>query len=796
MAAPQSNLALPVNDAHPTGIHQVTIRLNPYRIARILEEDKLVNFINIVHELCQIWGGGQIPIVPTTQNTIPEVYQAALINSAVDEVEKPAMPNPENDSFISISSEKEKFTDQFLYSLFGYNSQNKWLPVSTTQLDTKDPWLPIYAACLGQLPANPSWDLLKGNRLEQTLTFDDFLTVKREKAKGSIDDLIQRMTQHQTISPRQLTLFQLSSNDRRFESLFPEPSILPKDGVISISHRRLFIVVCSESTADWALLWNLVGATDGTFLGAVGVPHSEFNQDFIDQLLSLSKTNHQIRVSEFIVTSATYSSEDLKTQLSLTSESEYQKLRFSDIENTLQFGPTADQTRIDTALFENGSGIITPSLPGADTEVYSKSLLNTQTLMSLSIEISGWNLPRNLRLGNHHYMIIDGRIRSLVRIHNRTEPYRIIVPSRQALLESSLLRQNLRPTESEPGKVVRLLLERMGGIHEVINLLHRPLLELFDEMASKQGINWYKQKSASQGENKTPGSDAVAEHFDDMSHFSFAAFKKVFSNKSKSTQYWLHWAEKKGLIIKGFVISCENCDTDQWLAVNGLKFPAICNGCGTENTTPFTDKVTLNFSYKLSELMRRVYRCDAMGHMLAAYYFLHVLTQRKLVGWHPGLELRCDESTDPIGEVDFLLFDNENQKIPVEVKKSHRGVTDRELNKLEELRKLLNSKWSALVICEYAQNVRDQDLRTLIVRNVDGSYKRIVLTFDQILNLTPVWAFQEDPFKLEVLDSDAINKRETEFVDRLYLASQDSKQPFHEYILLKTAEEPYGLTDF
>lgn len=791
----RSKINLPINDSRPSGIHSVSVRYHPSRVARRLDSKSSNSFLTILGELCQTWGGGQIPIIPTEDGDIPIYYREVIKNSAIDNIESPPKVGQALSDESRFFQPSGNFVDQFIFSLFGYGAQENWVPVDSPELAESDPWFEIYAACMGILPKTPNRNLLYGNRLDPSLKFEDFLSIERPKTKGSIEDLIERMCQPGKMLPRWLTLFQLSSRDQRSEPLIPEPPVLPEAEDSSPMSRRLVIVVCSQSPNDLALLWNLVGASGGNQLRAVGIPSDELCWDEVVRLIESAIRNGRLSPrTEFVFTSSTHTPEELEKSLSAPDSSDY-KLRFVSPSEVLSFGPTASQNRLDSVLFQEGAGVVIPSISGAFPEVYSKPLLNGSTLMRTTIEVDGWALPKNLRIVDHDRGIIDGKLHSWSAIDRRSNPMQFTVPSRLTLLRASTIRRNLTFRESEPGKAARLLVERMGGIREVSYLLHAPLLQLLDEMASKQGINWFKQRVGAAGAESI-GDKLVAENIDDLPNVSFAKFKAAFNQKGKSTKYWLYWAEQKGLITKGTTIYCGHCGAKEWVAVNGLNLPTSCKGCGSRIEMPFSDHVNMSFTYKLSELMRRVYRNDAMGHVLAAHFFSIALGERKLTGWHPGLEFYKNGNANPIGETDVLLHSQQGQMIPVEVKRSAGGVTEGEIEKLDFMKDQLGANWSALAICGYAIELEAGILSDSIDTYEDGSYKRMVLTYDRLLDPSPVWIMQSDPFELTPLADDDIERREAKFLDFIFRSSQVQEQPYFEWSLLRSAEENDGIDDF
>lgn len=163
-------------------------------------------------------------------------------------------------------------------------------------------------------------------------------------------------------------------------------------------------------------------------------------------------------------------------------------------------------------------------------------------------------------------------------------------------------------------------LGRYGGLSYVSLLAHAPLLDLLEQMSARHGFGWYKERLRSQHEEADPTA-AVPSSADDLPEKVFPDFKRALGNSDRAAKYWLLWAERSGLVIKGLDLLCVKCRAKQWIPVGAFAPPIICRGCGEGMETPFGDRPTVNFTYRVSERLRRVYEQDAMGHLLVAHYF-------------------------------------------------------------------------------------------------------------------------------------------------------------------------------
>jgi hypothetical protein len=384
------------------------------------------------------------------------------------------------------------------------------------------------------------------------------------------------------------------------------------------------------------------------------------------------------------------------------------------------------------------------------------------------------------------------RTSSRLRARSRTQVQQVEWPSTSLIARSIARRRELDLVESEPGRACRVLLSGMKDLFHVSFLAHAPLLDLLEQMAARHGFGWYKQRLRTLNEDADPTA-AVPSTTDDLPDKAFNEFKRMLGNNERAAKYWLLWAERAGLVIKGLPLQCLMCRAKQWIPISAFAPPIICRGCGEAMNEPFGDRPTVNFTYRLSERLRRVYEQDAMGHLLVAHYFDSLLSGGKsgrLVGLHPGMEVRPAEKASVVGEADVLMLTRHGEFIPVEVKRRAAGLTADEISKLDVLATALSSPWSAIAACEYAATA-EVDLGPSVLRNeADGTYKRMVLTYDQLLKPMLIWSMGSDPFALTVLSPEDIEKREQSFVESLARRSDDEPASMFEYEMLRKRTPP------
>ncbi|MGH2549623.1 MAG: hypothetical protein ACRDHN_09545, partial [Thermomicrobiales bacterium] len=266
-------------------------------------------------------------------------------------------------------------------------------------------------------------------------------------------------------------------------------------------------------------------------------------------------------------------------------------------------------------------------------------------------------------------------------------------PSRSATANSLASIRGVKLEESAPGIAARILSEMLGGIANADMLCHAPLLSLLESMAARQGFAWYKERLRKVG-MVADLQEAVGASIDELPEKSFHDFKRVFGNNDAATKYWLSWAERSSVVIKGFPIQFNRCGAKQWIPIGNFAPPITCRGCATVINFPFGDRAMIDFKYRLSEQARRVYEVDAMGHLLVARFFESIFglgAASELIVSHPGVRVLPSEGSAEIGEADLLMLMRAGEFVPIEVKRTAAGLTDAELEKLGTLARALQS---------------------------------------------------------------------------------------------------------
>lgn len=789
-----------LDDDRLNGPHEVRVSFRPERVGVPICAGAVDDAIAAIEAQCQVWGGATSPLIPLAPDgDVPDAYASILRGAAVDRIlgldiftlgsGGPLRPKPPGD-------EREWWGSQFVPALLDYRRQDSYAVLEVAELSADDPWRPIYAACLGRWPDTPTRGLLLAGSLKPELKFEDFVKVERVQVSGSLDDLLTRLSNDRRVSPRQLSMLHLAYGNSGSRSFRVTPNVLSTPGFDRYDAGPNVIVVCSPgSLDDLALLWNLRGAQGDGHVLPIGIPVDAVTPATIQALVRhnrIARSGMPHRVA--YVTSASVSTDIISERLGPMLEGEKPQIAVRGLSAMLGFGRPGGWHRDDVLVWHDGRARLTPLPTNSHVEFFQRGSVNDLTNVVYDLAVPSNPFPRvdDVRVDRLSWTFVSGHRTSYnIGVRSRTQVEQVEWPSTSLIARSIVRRRNLDLVESEPGRACRVLLSGMKDLGYVSLLTHAPLLDLLEQMAARHGFGWYKQRLRALNEDADPTS-AVPTTSDDLPDKAFNEFKKVFGNNDRATRFWLLWAERAGLIIKGIPLQCVKCLAKQWIPVGAFSPPIVCRGCGEGMDEPFGDRPTVNFTYRLSERMRRVYEHDAMGHLLVAHYFDSLLSVGKsgrLVGLHAGMEVTPSDGPTVIGEADVLLLTRDGEFIPVEVKRRAAGLTAAEIEKLDNLATALQAPWSAVAACEYA-NTAEVGLEASVDRNADGSYKRMALTYDQLLKPRLSWAMGSDPFRFSALSLEEVETREKEFVDRLARGSTDEAESMFEYEMLRPYVPP------
>ena len=775
-----------LDDEALDGVHEARVTVRLSRDASAIQPDAN-RFMAEVERLCSLWGGAVTPIISiNAEGALSHLYAKKIPGSAIDGAEG-LHPHELFDlasATITRDPNREAFWEQLALPLLKYKKQDTYAALEIVRLDPADPWRLIYAACLGT--ASDSFDsaILRRSGHSPQLRMQDFVNVETVSTTGSLTDLLGRLTGQDRISPRVVSMVHLAYGGSGSTQLRSGKKVLPEPWFPSYDAGPNIVVVCSPGDVEDAmLLWNLRGAHGDYRAAPIGLPLAEASASSINQLNqhpNLSRNGFSAR--SLYVTSASIPVEQLEA---LFGQSETFQVASPD--KLLTFG-TFGWSRDEVMVWSNGRSQFVPLPVERHKDVFENLALNSSVYYRVDLAVADAPFPvgDDVRIDGFDGDIYAGSKTTWGMSRILSEVRQVTWPSRLLISRAVAARRGADLAESEPGRAAVVAIESLDGLGYVGNLAHAPLLKMLEEMAARHGFGWYKQRMRNVGASADP-SEAVGPSVDELPERSFSEFKKALGNSEKATRNWLAWAEKSGMIVKGFPLQCELCQAKQWLPVEAFSPPLICRGCAQEISMPFGNRHIVEFKFRLSERLRRVYENDAMGHLLTAHFFDSVMRGR-LIGLHPGMEVRKIGATQVVGEADVLVLTRAAELIPIEVKRSSTGITAPELAKLDALVSALESPWSAVAACQYS-NEMDSDFSEHEERDQEGYYRRIALSYDRLLDPHLVWTLAGDPFAWTPLTADQIAERQKTFVKRFENWDADRGQKWTDEVMLKNPAE-------
>lgn len=787
-------MAVFLDDERLSGPHVARLSARPQRMALPIGVNGPMNFEDIIQLECQIWGGAANVILPVADDgSIPEMYRAILTGSQIDGV-KGLGYNPEMSlsDAVDLNYSREVDRDQLAVGLLPYKPTGKQPLVEVANLSKNDPWCEIYLACLGKLPEQIDPDIVRTGNWRQDINFSDFVEIQNMSLTGSLDDLLSRMNPAvHAVTPRQLSMLQLSYAGTASTAIRSGHPVLPEPWYARYDAGPNILVVCSPgSLDDVTLLWNLRSAHGDFYAVPIGIPYAEFSPEAVRKVISdPGLARNGISPNSLYITSCSVSTHDISEHLGGMSG-----VSVCPPDELLSFGTVLGWSREDVLVWKDGGASFKPLDLAPHRETLFQRNLNRLLTMQFDVAVEDSPLPASAdyRVNSTNGIFYNGSYNSWSSPRDGERIRSVQWPSHGLIAKSLASIRGLRFRESAPGIAARILAEMIGDLNDLGMLCHAPLLRLLESMAARQGFNWYKERARREGHEVDPA-ESVGSSIDELPEKTFQDFKKVFDNSDKATKYWLSWAEKASVILKGFRIQCPECGAKQWIPIKSFAPPIICRGCSKTIDFPFGDESVAKFQYRLSEQSRRVYEVDAIGHLLAARFFHWIFeagSKGQLIGMHPGMSVFKTDDGNEIGEADLMMLTRMGEFVPIEVKRTAKGLNENEIRKLDILSGALKSPWNGVAVCQYARDVDETSLTSLVTRNRDGTYQRIALTYDQLLDPHPIWALGGDPFVIRKLTDKEIAEREKEFVTSLKRRAEEPDTDWQAYLMLYRHSRP------
>jgi len=728
----------------------------------VIKRGDYQRFLDAIELSCQIWGGAGHPLLPLDDDLrIVPLYRGMVVGAAVDHVEGISHDGSAADPVEYPTEPVSRWGDEFAaIAVIGPSGQTK-PRVTAPVLAAGDPWVGIYAACLGRLPEAPSPGMIQEGKYVHDFHFEDHLDVQRPEVVGSLTDLLAHLQAEQSWSPRESTLAKLASGfapNTGIRAGGPSEGRLPGDRYAAMDAGPNVVVVCTpEDVVDLSFLWNLRAAHSDRYVAPIGLPVDTFDPADLRRIMASDYFCRQGLPDKNLYVTSTSVPVDVLRSL-IPDDQVFRSVSVVSPEHLASLGPAPSRHRTEVLNWDQGRATFLTVAPEDRTNLEHLFRTNLEHRFLLSLSVTGHEFPAplDIRIDGFNQDFFAGSATVNVGSLGVKE---IAWPSRLLMIRSVASQRGLDLNASTPGRVAMTFLESIDGIEGIGYLAHAPILAVLESMAQRQGTAWAK---AHLREGTPDLEQVVAPSEDDLPEVTFDKFRSALSTTT-ATRNWLAWAERHKVVVKGFPITCENCDAHQWLPVTGFAPPVVCRGCGRQIERPF-QKESLHFKYRLGEAARRVWEHDAMGHLLALRY-LDVVFDKSLVGSHPGIDVSGKGANAArIGEADCLTLFKHGAVVPCEVKRSFAGVTDQEVGKLDALVEAFRAPWSFIAVSQYFDETAGEDFLRHQVRRGEGPH-RVLLTFDHLLDPHPFHPMgAPHPTTWAPISQEARERREAGFV--------------------------------
>jgi hypothetical protein len=545
---------------------------------------------------------------------------------------------------------------------------------------------------------------------------------------------------------------------------------------------NLVVVYEPDSVLDLALLWNL-RAAHGLPPGLpLAIPA---NTDVLSSLRAVTD-NHlwQVWGLEGLrcgLASMTLTVERLQ-ELATDAGGPWEAVRPADV---LQVAERPFRSSTDVATFTAGAAILSSWAPADRDALAPRAGVGRQLDLILRVRPQDRQLPRSPTLELDQPGIESG-YRWGAWEGDAGGPDGLVTahwPDGWSVLEAVVRDYGLEARRSPAGLAASALLRRLGDPNELLPLLDERLLGKLEPLGESAAMSWFRGRARelaaaaaeAAGEDPARGVEDIRSTLASMSarpddadqtDVTYNSLREVFGGRRNETEAWLRWAEDRGLLLRGTMVSCKRCGTKGWRTVAELAPPVICRGCGEFIDRPFPSADLLRFRYRATELLLRVLDADTLVHLLTMRFFCTLFDESfrppRLYGAYPGVDFFEPGSADQVGEADVLLIFTSGRLVPIECKVRSAGLTDDELAKLERLGERLRSPWTCVATTDRAASCSDRWQPDL---NADRP--RYAITAEHLLDPGPYGGLGDEPWGWRVEDDVAHEARHTQFVQSI-----------------------------
>lgn len=720
------------------GVAAAEMQLRPARGAWALSDGRWDEAVQCVGQLCELWGGTADLLVPVVDGSVHNTYLSLLRDSEIDGV-----------AFDGLGVLAPNVPGRLIHRApallaLGTADREKLRPLRVAQLKAGDPWELSYLCALGMLPERPSLTMMRSLNLREDLSYDDVIrTSHASVVNPGVADLMARLQSTEGISPASANRYLLHRKPASVVQAAIDGWICDPRAVGRQYGASIISVYTPGNVPDLCLNWNL-RALHGWPAGLpLAVPFLDTAQATADLLKGvLSSAGMGIRGWPTLLASASLDAAVLDELAALLPQ---ESLEVATIEEVLRPATPPSRTTEVALIYRDGSSILSTRSDRDRQDLAAIDRIRPELDMRLSVTHAEHPMPpvRSLS-GGLSGAFTGGR---LVLEAGRDRLATASWPSGFSLLQARAYDSGLHASPSASGRTAIALLKYIGSLADVVWLSHKPLVELLYKKAAASGMGWWKQRSTAQaGIVSQASSDpegvterllaaiadvSVSHGGESASTLTFGELVGVLGGRD-SAAAWLEWSERRSLLIRGGNFKCEICQFQGWRPLAEIAPPIVCPGCRHANERPF-GPTALNFTYRLSETLRRAIENDSIQHLFAMRSLVGYLESSadRVVGAHPGVDFK---KGDKGAEADVVVLLEGGTVVPVEMKLHSTALRDHDVDQLDLLAGWLGTKTTVLATAD-----DDADLAPefLAAAQANSSMYRRLLSGDDLFDPSP-----------------------------------------------------------
>lgn len=702
------------------GQFPVSRDVGPNLYAFLVDAHDIGDVRDVIRQNCESWGGGVWPLLPLAkgEEALDPAWNSLLDDATIDVVVTRGMvDSSDHDARLRSTPLQDYYASEPIWSILrADNLASGWRSAVARLLpEPDDPWFVAYLACFGDVAEEPGDQPLRRSGLRQDLEMSEFV----DRWVGPLNrpgagDLV-RALRYIPGFPRALTLRALGVAGAAWSQDFADaPTWTTRHWIRQHVGANIAVVYEPGSVQDLCLIWNLraahalprglpLGIPDGpdvvAGLRAWGMPEQPSNI-FAGQLRGFGRP--------FAITSMSVGRDRLE-EIAHAAGPLWKVMAPGDL---VQAPRRPARHSKDVAAFSDGQAIVA-AFDRTTAELFgyrSSSAFGLE--MRVQITVDKHQVPRLARLRGDSLPSgpgwRDGGFDVSAPKHGGAVT--AYWPTGWGVLRAAVEPKGLTIRSSPAGAAAAALVERLGDFRELDLLRDPELLARLDDLARRRGISWFRNEARKLAALAAPDDASAMTRIeeqlslltltgrdDEPNLVTVGGLEPIF--KRREARAWVEWAERRGLLVRGIEIRCQDCGAYGWRGVDAIGPPHLCGGCGHEIYRPFPPD-NLQFKYRPSQSLLEVMSADALPHLLCAGWFA-ALFQDGMVGVHPGVEF-LDDTGKVVAEADVVVLLRDGSIGLVECKRRAAGLKQRDLDKLEELADALDAMFTCYATPQWA----------------------------------------------------------------------------------------------